>query len=84
MAPNTTPLRNLTDPMEIKHALERKLGHGAQTIFAETNGFTLQHVNMNIRGERNNEAILGLLAQCIGQPVHGVAPLGGNSKQFSN
>jgi len=79
MALNTTPLRNLTDPMEIKHALERKLGRGAQTIFSGAHGYSLQHVNMVIRGERNNKEILGLLAQCIGQPVHGVAPVGGNS-----
>lgn len=69
------PLGNLTDPMEIKHALELKLGRGAQTIFARTHGFTLQHVNMVIRGERGNEVILGFLAQCIGQPIHGVDPV---------
>lgn len=74
---NTTqpaPLRNLTDPLEIKHALERRFGSGAQTIFAKAHGFTLQHVNMNIRGDRKSEIVLGALARDLGQPVHGVLP----------
>lgn len=72
--------------MEIKHALERKYGHGAQTIFANTHGLTLQYLNMNINGSRKSEAVLGLLATELGQPVHGVMPLVGHSIpfQFSN
>lgn len=70
----TTETANLTDPMEIRHALERKLGNGAMTIFATAHGYSLPYISQTISGERSNQRLLEALASCIGQPVRGVMP----------
>lgn len=65
---------NLTDPMEIRHALERKLGNGALTIFATAHGYSLAYISQTIAGARGNESVLEALASCLGCPVRGVLP----------
>jgi len=77
---NTMTDDNLTDPMEIKHALERKLGYGAVKKTAAACGVTLPAISNTIHGQRGksgrpgNKGLLQHLANVIGQPVHGVAP----------
>ena len=75
---NTDSLANqdLTDPMEIRHALERKLGSGAMTTFATAHGYSLGYISQTISGERGNRDVLQALASCLGQKVRGVAPRG--------
>ncbi|MDX9893897.1 MAG: hypothetical protein RBS34_00530 [Desulfofustis sp.] len=66
---------NLTDPMEIRHALERKMGGvGSLTNFAREHGYSVSYISQTISGERSNLHVLELLATRIGQPVHGVRP----------
>ena len=65
---------NLTDPMEIRHALERKLGNGALTIFANAHGYSLPYISQTVAGERGNEEVLRAIASCLGQPVRGILP----------
>lgn len=75
-----TPKNNLTDPMEIRHAMERKLGSGALTIFAKVHGYSLPYISQTVAGERNNPALLEAIATCIGCPVRGVLPRSNNQK----
>lgn len=74
---------NLTDPMDIRHALERKLGNGAMTIFANAHGYSLAYISQTVSGERGNRSVLQALATCIGQPVRGVLPRGRGKAQTS-
>ena len=74
---------NLTDPMDIRHALERKLGNGALTIFANAHGYSLAYISQTVAGERGNTSVLQAIANCIGQPVRGVLPRGRGKAQTS-
>ena len=71
---------NLSDPMEIRHALERKLGRGAVKKIADDCGVSPPAVSNTIHGHRGqsgrpgNAGILQYLANVIGQPVYGVDP----------
>ncbi len=65
---------NLTDPMAIKHALERKLGYGALNKLANNIGVSQPAVSNTINGKRHSRKILLYIANLLGQPVRGVAP----------
>jgi hypothetical protein len=65
--------QNLTDPLEIKHALERKLGYGAIKQIASCCGVTSSAVSKIIR-HRGSKKVLKCVATTIGQPVHGIMP----------
>lgn len=67
---------NLTDQMAIKHALERKLGHGAVKKIADKCKVQLPTVSNVMSGRRWNRAILTMIAQTVDQPVRGVCPDG--------
>ena len=73
-------MKNLTDPLEIRHALERKLGNGAVTIFAKKHNYSLPYMSQTISGERSAEHVLRLMANCLGCRVHGVFPDKKNKK----
>ena len=74
MPPKHKMTNNLTDPMEIRHALERKLGNGALTIFANAHGYSLSYISQTVAGDRGNKDVLQAIASCLGQPVRGVSP----------
>jgi hypothetical protein len=71
---------NLTDPLEIRHALERKLGRGAVKIIAAQCNVSPPSVSNTIHGHRGqsgrpgNAGILQHIANIIEQPVYGVTP----------
>lgn len=67
---------NLTDQMAIKHALERKLGHGAVKKIADICNVRLPTVSNVMSGRRRNKEILTVIAQTVEQPVRGVCPDG--------
>nr|WP_321465136.1 hypothetical protein [uncultured Desulfobulbus sp.] len=69
-------LHNLTDQMAIKHALERKLGHGAVKKIADKCGVQLPTVSNVMSGRRRNTAILTVIARTVDQPVRGICPDG--------
>lgn len=71
-------LMNLTNPMEIKHALERSMGAGALAKIATREGVSRSTVTNAIKGKRPGSALLQVIAKQIGQPVHGVTPDGLN------
>ena len=66
---------NMTDPLEIKHALERALGSGAMSRIAEEKGVSRSTVTNVVKGRRPGSPLLPYMAGVIGQPVHGVGPL---------
>ena len=65
---------NLTNPMALKHALERKLGYGAFNKLANNIGVSQPAISNTIAGKRHSRKILLYIANLLGQPVHGVAP----------
>ncbi|MDR3631454.1 MAG: hypothetical protein P4L42_14080 [Desulfocapsaceae bacterium] len=65
---------NLTDPLEIKYALERQLGYGALNKIAIVCGVSPPSVSNTIRKRRSSRKVLACIANIIGQPVHGIAP----------
>jgi len=67
---------NLTDPMSIKHALERKLGYGALRKIAGQCEVSPPEVSNVVSGRRRNMTILTVIAQTVDQPVRGVCPDG--------
>lgn len=70
---------NLTDSMEIRHALERKLGYGAIQKVADTKGVRAPIVHNAMTGRRRSKRdieILAYIACLIGQPVMGINPDG--------
>ncbi len=70
---------NLTDPLKIKHALERKLGYGAVQKVATKNDVDLPIVSNAISGRRRSPrdiAILIFIARIIECPVRGLCPDG--------
>ena len=69
---------NLTDPMEIKHALERSMGAGALSKLANREGVSRSTVTNAVKGKRPGSPLLQVIAKQIGQPVHGVTPDGLN------
>lgn len=73
-------MENLTNHLEIKHAMERRHGQGAVSKFAKKHGYSLPYVSQTIKGARANETVLTLLANFTGCRVHGVFP----SKEISN
>jgi len=68
--------QNLTDPLDIKHALERKLGYGAIKKIADKCAVSLPTASNALAGRRRNTTVLTYAAKMIGQPVHGVTPDG--------
>lgn len=68
--------KNLASGLEIRHALELKLGFGALTKLAQKRGCTKQYISQTIHGQRSNPDVLQLLANEAGCPVYGVAPKG--------
>lgn len=67
--------KNLTDPIDIRYAIERKGGgRGSLTRLAKKIKTHRESLSMNISGTRRQEAILKHIATYIGQPVHGVEP----------
>lgn len=77
--------KNLTNPLEIKHALERKLGRGAVKIVANECGVSSPAISNTIHGRRGksgrpgNKGLLQYIANLIEQPVYGVAPVNANN-----
>jgi hypothetical protein len=67
---------NLTDQLAIKHALERKLGHGAVKKIADLCGVHIPTVSNVMSGRRRNRVILTAIAKTVEQPVRGVCPDG--------
>jgi len=67
-------MKNLTEHLEIKHAMERRLGHGALKKFADQHEYSLVYVSQTMSGIRCNEVVLRKLATCLGCRVHGVFP----------
>ena len=65
---------NLSDPMAIKHALERKLDYGAMNELANNIGVSQPAVSNTIARKRHSRKILLYIANLLGQPVRGVAP----------
>lgn len=69
---------NLTDPIDIKHAIERKGGgYGALGRLARQLGVHRVTLSKNISNSpsaRRQPEILKKLATYLGQPVHGVRP----------
>lgn len=66
--------KNLTNGLEIRHALELKLGFGAVTKLARKHGCTKTYISATIHGRRCNPDVIQLLANEAGCPVYGVAP----------
>ncbi len=67
---------NLTDPMEIKHALERSMGAGALSKLASREGVSRSTVTNAVKGKRPGSPLLQVIADQIGQPVYGITPDG--------
>ena len=65
---------NLTDPMEIKHALEKSMGVGALSKLARREGVSRSTVTNAIKGKRPGSPLLQVIADQIGQPVYGANP----------
>jgi len=65
---------NLTDPLEIKYALERQLGYGALNKIAMACGVSPPSVSNTINKRRCCKKVLTCIANTIGQPVYGIAP----------
>ena len=65
---------NLTDPMEIKHALEKSMGGGALSKLAKREGVSRSTVTNAIKGKRPGSHLLQVIADQIGQPVYGTNP----------
>ena len=65
---------NLTDPIAIKYAMERKGGYGAITKLADMINGEKSNMSACIRGKRSTKRYLQAIANYIGQPVHGVKP----------
>lgn len=68
--------QNLTDPLDIKHALERKLGYGALRKIAGKCEVSPPEVTNVVYGRRRNKGVLAAIAQIIGQPVLWICPDG--------
>lgn len=66
---------NLTDPLEIKYALERQLGYGALNKIAVACGVSPPSVSNTINKRRYSKKVLTCIANTIGQSVHGIAPV---------
>lgn len=76
---NTMEQPNLTDSMDIRHALERKLGYGAIQKVADAKGVRAPIVHNAMTGRRRSErdiTILAYIASIVEQPVLGVNPDG--------
>ena len=73
---NTKTQTNLTDPVDIKHAIEKRAGvtTGAVKQLAISLGISAPALSQNIHGHRKQEYILQGIADHIGHPVHGVYP----------
>lgn len=74
---NTKTLtQNLTDPLDIKHAIEKKAGltTGAIRQLADSLGVTSAAISQNIHGHRKQQHIIQGIANHLGQPVHGFNP----------
>lgn len=69
-------LNNLTDPLEIKHALERSMGAGAMTKLADREGVTRSAITNAVKGKRPGSHLLKVIAEQIGQAVYGITPDG--------
>lgn len=70
---------NLTDSMDIRHALERKLGYGAIQKVADAKGVRAPIVHNAMTGKRRSKRdveIIAYIASLIDQPVLGVNPDG--------
>ena len=77
--------QNLTDALDIKHALEKKLGYGALQLVADVHAVKLPIVSNAISGRRRSPRdmkILAWIAAEIGQPVLGVLPDGKELENF--
>jgi len=66
--------KNLTNGIEIRHALELKLGYGAIAKLARKRGCTKTCISTTIHGKRSNPEVIQLLANEAGCTVYGVDP----------
>lgn len=66
--------KNLTKPLEIRHALERKHGDGAVQKVANKLGVSGPCISATIHGNRCNPVVIQHLANEAGCPVYGVVP----------
>jgi len=74
-----TEQNNLTDRIEIRQAMERKLGYGAVQKVADIKGVRAPIIFNAISGRRRSRRdieILAYIASIIDQPVLGVLPDG--------
>ena len=60
--------------MQIKHALEDKLGKGAVSKFAKMEGYSVPYISQLINGDRRNVIVLRKIATFLKRKVYGVLP----------
>lgn len=75
---------NLTSSMDIRHALERKLGYGAIQKIADARGIRAPVVHNAISGRRRSKRdmeILAYIASIVARPVMGINPDGSQADE---
>ncbi len=75
MDATTNDTKNLTDPVDILYAMQKKFGkRGVLTWFADKHGYSKGYMSLTMNGDRCNPEIIQLFANYLDCTVYGIEP----------